>query len=485
MKVRYRINEIVHDHQNIRYAIGSFSKLSEWLGIISITCLFISGVTLYGNPTCKVIFLDNSNNDSTSFVVAGQMAGEYHNYTQKHGWKANPDVVREHEERRPQFLGRKILWQESDVPDYELPNPLLRADGTTIGSVEHWQQHRAEILDIFRENMYGRSSGLPEKLTFNLIEEDISAMEGAATFRRVEIQSANGGRTHQFELILFLPNKIKGSVPVFLLMNNRDTSNTDPTRQEKSGFWPAEEVIERGYGISAIQNHELAPDNDKQFYEGVIRLFEGDDAAGERMPGAWGALAAWGWGASRVMDYFETDDRVDCSKVAVLGHSRGGKASLWVGAEDERFALVISNNSGCGGAALSKRRYGETVQAVNRFTHWFAHNFKRFNDQEDKLHFDQHMLVSLIAPRAVYVASADKDLWTDPRGEFLSLAHSSPVYSLWNYPSIDPDDMPPLDGNLLSGPRGYHIRSGIHNLTPEDWHYFMDFADRLWKYRPR
>jgi hypothetical protein len=309
-------------------------------------------------------------------------------------------------------------------------------------------------------------------------------MEGNATLRIVSIESRHKGRHHEFELILFLPNKIQKPVPVFLLLNNRPVGNTDPTREQISEFWPAEEVIGRGYGVAAIQNRSLAADDTELFTEGVIRLFEGEPA-GERSPYAWGAVAAWSWGASRVMDYFVMDEKVDDSRVAVLGHSRGGKASLWAGAEDERFALVISNQSGSGGAALSRRRYGEDITALNRFTHWFNGNFKKYMDNEDDMPFDQHFVISLIAPRAVYIGSADKDLWADPRGEYLGLAHASPVYSLWNHAPMCTDRMPPLDTQVIHGPRAYHVRSGSHNLTAEDWNHYMDFADTLWPTRNR
>lgn len=396
-------------------------------------------------------------------------------FGQNNGWKADPEVVEQLEEERPDYL-----WRESRVPDFDLPHPLQALDSTFVRTYEEWPQRRSEILKLFRTQMYGHRHGPPENLSFNIIEQDSKAMNGAATLSRVEIKSQQKGRSHEFELILFLPNEIQEPVPVFLLMNNRDEDNTDPARHKKSGFWPAEEVIERGYGIAAIQNDDLAPDDADRFHEEVIHLFEGEDAAGDRKSDAWGALSAWGWGASRVMDYFETNSRVDASKVALLGHSRGGKASLWAGAEDERFALVISNNSGSGGAALSRRRFGETIHAVNRFTHWFTGNFDAFSGREEDLPFDQHMLISLIAPRAVYITSADEDLWADPRGEFLSLAYASPVYALWDYQSIRADEMPALNNPLIAGPRGYHVRSGGHNLTPQDWHYFMDFADQLW-----
>ncbi|MEX0778991.1 MAG: hypothetical protein WD491_10065 [Balneolales bacterium] len=391
-------------------------------------------------------------------------------------WNADPEIISEREEQRPEHL-----WHENEVPSYRLPELLQTSDGSIVRSTEEWPQKRMETLELFRNYMYGRRPGSPDQLTFDIVEEDEAAMEGAATLRRINVQSAHQGRSHQFEVILFLPNEVSEPAPVFLLLNNRSKDNTDPTREIKSDFWPAEQVIERGYGIAVLQNEDLAPDNTETHKEGVIQLFEGETDAGERPSDAWEALAAWGWGASRVMDYFETDSRIDESQVAVLGHSRGGKASLWAGAEDERFSIVISNESGSGGAALSRRRFGETVKDVNRFTHWFAENYNTYNDNEGELPFDQHMLISLIAPRAVYVASANGDLWADPKGEFLSLAHASPVYELWGHESIAPADMPALNTPLMVGPRGYHVREGNHNLTAYDWHNFMDFADSLWR----
>lgn len=395
------------------------------------------------------------------------------------GWQADPEVIAEYEATRPGFV-----FDEKDVPAYRLPNPLRAGNGRRISTPHQWRHRRQELLDDFRTHVYGRRPRPAERSRhrFEVVESDPAAMNGAATLKRVLVHTRHGARSHSFEVILFVPNAVAGPAPVFLLLNNRGPENTDPTRAIVSPFWPAEQVIAAGYAIAALQVIDLAPDDPETFRDGIMALYEDTATSRPRPADAWGALSAWAWGASRALDYFETDRDIDADRAVVLGHSRGGKAALWAGAEDERFAMTVSNDSGCGGAALSRRVFGETVARINSdFPHWFCRRFHRYGGAEDRLPVDQHELIALLAPRAVCVGSADEDLWSDPRGEFLSLAHASSVYALWFRRGIRPAAMPPLDRPLTVPSRSYHIRSGGHDLTTQDWGYYTDAADRLWR----
>jgi hypothetical protein len=366
------------------------------------------------------------------------------------------------------------------MPAYTLPDLLTAADGRKITSADDWKTiRRPEVLELFRKHVYGRVPATAYQKGFRVVNEDAKAMDGAATLRQVEITISAAEKSLTIRLTVFVPNRAPKPVPAFLLICNRGPENVDPTRKIKSEFWPVEEAVARGYGIAAFNNADVDPDRHDGFQDGIHGLLDG----ATRPPDAWGTIAAWAWGASRCMDYLESDKDIARDKVAVIGHSRGGKTALWAGAEDERFAIVCSNNSGCGGAALSRRIHGqkETVAKINKgFPHWFNETFKTYGGREESLPVDQHMLMALIAPRAVCVASAEQDLWADPRGEFTSLALASPVYRLFGKQGLGASPEMPAIGEPLDGDGAhYHIRDGKHNLTLFDWKCYLDFADKV------
>ena len=404
-------------------------------------------------------------------------------------------------------------YDESKVPAYTLPDPLLCEDGTKVADAETWRtKRRPEILRLFESEVYGRTPAAAEagrkNVVFDVNAVDSKALGGRSVRKDVSVYFSGRRDGPRMDILIYLPASAAKAgaspVPTFLALNFRgnhsvssdpgvpltrswmrggekdgvvDSRSTGRTRGAASSRWAVEKILARGYGLATIYYGDIDPDFHDDFKNGIHPLFYKE---GQSAPAAdeWGSIGAWSWGLSRAVDYFETDAQIDAKKVAVLGHSRLGKTSLWAGATDERFALVISNNSGCGGAALNRRAFGETVKRINTsFPHWFCGNFKKYNDNEAALPVDQHMLVALMAPRPVYVASAVKDRWADPRGEFLSARHADPVYRLLGTEGLPASDMPAVD-QPVAGRIGYHVRSGGHNVTDYDWDQYLDFADR-------
>jgi len=394
-------------------------------------------------------------------------------------------------------------YEEDKVPKFKLPDPLTLKSGKKVKNEMVWKnKRRPQILRLFEEHVYGRSPAPRDDMHFEVTSVDEKALNGKAIRKEVTVYFSAAKDGPQMSILIYLPAKVKGPIPTFLGLNFNgnhaihpdpeitfakgwvrkgkgvvDNRPTDKSRGSNASRWSIDMILDRGYALATIYYGDIDPDFDDDFQNGVHPLF---NEAGEKKPGpeGWGSIAAWSWGLSRAVDYFETDDDIDHQRIAVMGHSRLGKTSLWAGAQDERFAIVISNDSGCGGAALSRRRFGETVKRINTsFPHWFCDNFVKYNDNEDNLPVDQHMLITLIAPRPVYIASAQEDRWADPRGEFLSGFYADPVFKLLGTEGIPAKKMPEIDKPLM-GTIGYHIRTGKHDVTDFDWKAYLDFADK-------
>jgi hypothetical protein len=399
-----------------------------------------------------------------------------------------------------------VIYEESKVPEYQLPDVLTRLNGRKVKSAKDWfKKRRPEILKLFTDKVYGR---VPGELGFSEIkvwESADNALDGLARRKQLSLFFRKDGQNLEVNVLMYLPKNVE-KVPVFLAynFNGNHTICKDPnirlteswvannpsvgiinnqvteqSRGSDSQSWPVEDIIKAGYGLVTVYYGDIDPDKD-DFSDGIHPFFYRKGQTNPE-PDEWGSIAAWSWGLSRVMDYLEQEPLVDPKKVAVLGHSRLGKTALWAGATDLRFAMVISNESGCGGAALSRRKFGETVLLINTtFPHWFCDNFLEYNDHEELLPVDQHMLLAMIAPRPLYVASAEDDKWADPRGEFLSAKYASAVYELLGLQGLPVKEMPEVNHPVM-GTIGYHIRTGKHNLTSYDWDQYILFANKYFK----
>ncbi len=394
-------------------------------------------------------------------------------------------------------------YDEAKVPAYTLPDPLRFADGGAVRDAGEWTgRRRAEVLRLFEAHVYGRSPGPPPMMRFVVVETDPRALGGLATRRQVRarLDGTEGGPG--FEILLYVPNARPHAVPAFVGLNFHGNHAvhpdpgirlstawvgdgpgvvahhaTDAARGQDASSWPVERILDRGYALATVYYGDLEPDHPEGWKDGV-RARLGPGATGRFASDDWGAIGAWAWGLRRALDYLETDPDVDASRVAVIGHSRLGKTALWAGASDERFAMVVSNDSGEGGAALARRRFGETTESITKaFPHWFCLGLREYAGREDALPVDQHMLLALVAPRPLYVASASEDLWADPRGEFLAATAAEPVYRLLGRDGLGVEELPVPD-RPVGKTIGYHMRRGAHALTAYDWEQYLDFADR-------
>lgn len=395
---------------------------------------------------------------------------------------------------------------ESKVISFVLPDPLAALDGSKITTAEQWKnERRGEILQLFQTQMYGVMPGADcSKLAWETLRTNPTALNGKATFKEIRVWFDVPNPAPKIDLLLCLPNNISKPVPAFLGLNfqGNHTVSDDPwisiadnqegTRvrgqngEEKRGDakrrWPIEKIIDRGYALVTGYYEEIDPDFDDHRQNGVHPLFASCE---KNIPEESRAatISAWAWGLSRILDCLEEMPEIDASRIAVMGHSRLGKTALWAGANDQRFALVISNDSGCGGAALSRRNFGETPEFMNNvIPYWFCPFYSRYAKDPTRIPFDQHELIALIAPRPVYVASANDDLWADPKGEFLAAWNADPVYRLLETDGIGGiANVPPETDVPVGAVIHYHRRSGDHDVTDFDWEQYLGFADKYMK----
>ncbi|CDE85706.1 probable acetyl xylan esterase [Coraliomargarita sp. CAG:312] len=392
----------------------------------------------------------------------------------------------------------KANYDESKIPDYQLPDILQKADGKgQISSSLEWLNFsRPRILSILENEFYGHKLPRPEKMKFEVVEES-DVFSGIAVRKQIKITVSDKAGSHSFTMLMYEPKAASKTnpAPAFIALNfkgNHATSDDkniaitkawmrgakgNKASEEDRGVakkrWPFEEIVKRGYAIATIYYGEIYPDKEKfdGTPESVYRIF---DAKAVEMP----AIAAWSWGLSRGIDALESMPEIDSNKIFVVGHSRLGKTALLTGAYDKRVAICASNDSGCMGAAISRRAYGETVDIITtQFPFWFAKSLNKYKNAENTMPIDQHQLVAMMAPRPVYVASATEDKWADPKGELMALVEASKVYKLFGA-----QDLPGMDNftpeKPFHGDVGYHLRIGKHDITVYDWMNYCDFADK-------
>ena len=406
---------------------------------------------------------------------------------------------------RTEVAGIHVNYDESLVGAYTLPDPLVLANGKPVRDAKTWnQERRPELVRLFEENEYGRAPGKPAGMTFDVFDKGTPAFDGVATRRQVTLYFTADKTGPHMDLLLYVPAKAARPVPLLLQISfSANSSSVDDAGVKQGEVWgrdkkkvPAPKtglgrlnvprLIGQGIGVATFYYGDVDPDFPGGVPLGVRALYlkpgQAEPAADE-----WGAIAAWSWGLSRAMDYLETDKAVDAKRVAIYGVSRLGKTVMWAGAHDTRFAMVIASCSGEGGAALSRRDYGETIAhlvAPTRYPYQFCANYANYARHVDQLPVDAHMLVALMAPRPVLLQTGSTDNWSDPKGEFLAAVAAGPVYKLLGKQGLDTGQWPPAGTPILHD-IGYYMHEGGHGTLPGDWDIFLKFIDMHLKLEPR
>jgi hypothetical protein len=392
--------------------------------------------------------------------------------------------------------GIPVNYTESLAGTYTLPNPLVLANGKPVKDAKTWtEKRRPEIVKLFEDNQFGRAPGRPADMTFEVFDKGTPAFDGKAVRKQITIYLSKDKSGPKIDLLEYLPATAKGPSPLLLNVSfSANSSAVDDPGVKRGEIWgqdhkkvpatagrsfgklPVAKFIDAGYGVATFYYGDVDPD----FLGGVplgVRALYLKPGQTEPAPDEWGAISAWAWGMSRAMDYLETDKGVDAKRVAITGVSRLGKTVMWAGAHDTRFAMTIASCSGEGGAALSRRNYGETIahlMAPTRYPYQFAANWAKYGPHPDQSPVDANLLVALMAPRPLLLQTGNTDKWSDPKGEFLSALAAAPVYRLFGKQGLDVDEVPPA-GEAILHDIGYEMHAGGHGMVPSDWDVYLEF----------
>jgi hypothetical protein len=396
----------------------------------------------------------------------------------------------------PEVAGIPVNYDEARVGSYTLPDPLTLGDGKPVLDAQTWyKKRRSEIVRLFEENQFGRSPGRPAGMSFDIFDKGTLALDSKAIRRQVTVYFSPDKNGPKMDMLLYLPADAKKPVPLLLNLNftansnavddpgikpgeiwNREKKRVPAPKDGRFGRLNVRPFLAQGFGVATVYYGDIDPD----FLGGIpygVRALYLKPGQLEPAPNEWGAIGAWAWGLSRALDYLETDKSVDSKRVAIVGVSRLGKTVLWAGARDPRFAMVIASCSGEGGAAISRRKYGETIKhltAPTRYPYQFCANYGKHGDRVNEFPIDAHMLLSLIAPRPVLLQTGDTDVWADPKGEFLAAVGAAPVFKLLGKQALDTEQMPAA-GQPILHTLGYLMHAGGHGTMPSDWDIFLKF----------
>lgn len=357
----------------------------------------------------------------------------------------------------------------NDLNKYDLPDILTFENGKKLKKISDWAKRRSEIIKILKKEIYGFPPP-PAEIDYKIKMRNKNAFAGKAIHSKVEILVNTPGGEFSFPVNLIMPKKV-AVPPLILHIAFR------PNIPDK--YFPVEEIIDNGFATASFCYQDVAPDTDDDFKNGLASMYKKN----KRSSDDWGKISLWSWAAQRVMDYLQTIPKIDTNKIAVAGHSRLGKTALWCAALDERFAVAVSNCSGCSGAALSRRKKGERIRdIINQFPYWFCENYKKYINNEEKMPFDQHFLLAAIAPRAVYVGSAYEDSWADPKSEYLSCVAANKIYDFLGLKGIEKIGgiiKPPI--SLMEGNIAYKCREGTHFFSRDDWLSILIYLKKHFK----